>query len=154
MRDFNDADRKKKSERIQLPDNPGNLSEEALTRLRAAVSAAAKDGAVRCPAAWKLALDSGVSRLDVGAAIDRLGIRVTHCQLGCFQVEKASHDGQTAGPVDAEATRQVEALAEKGELTCSNVFSLAQELHASPGGVADAANRLGRKLKSCQLGCF
>ena len=84
MREFSDADRKKKSGRIRLPVNPGNLSEEALSRLENAVKAALKDGYVSCPAGWKVASDLGVSRLDVGAMIDRLGIRVTECRLGCF----------------------------------------------------------------------
>jgi hypothetical protein len=154
MRDFNDADRKKKGARIQLPENPGNLSEEALARLETAVKEAAKDGSVACPTGWKLAAGAGVSRLDVGVRIDKLGIRVTDCQLGCFQVGKTPYAGASTEPFGEEVSRRVEVLAEKGDLTCANVFDLARELKVKPRAVADAANVKGSKIRQCQLGCF
>ena len=154
MREFNDADRKKKSGRITLPDNPGNLSVEALSQLEIAVKAAAKSGYVACPSAWKTAKEIGVSRLDVGVMIDKLGLRVTDCQLGCFSVSKTPHTGPATEPIDEEVAHRVEVLHEQGELTCPNLFALAGELNAKPRSVADAANVRGYKLGKCQLGCF
>lgn len=154
MRDFGDADRNKKSGRITLPDNPGNLPEEALSQLERAVKAAVRDGYVSCPAGWKIARNAGVSRLDVGAMIDRLGIRVTECQLGCFKVEKTAFTGQATEPFSEELARRVEALGENGELTCAGAFDLAHELKVKPMAVADAANVRGYKIRKCQLGCF
>jgi hypothetical protein len=154
MRYFNDADRRKKSGRINLPENPGNLSREALSRLESAVVEAVKDGYVACPSGWKAASDLGVSRLDVGAMIDKLGIRVTDCQLGCFKVSKTPYAGAVTEPFGEEIARRVEALLERGELTCPNVFALARELNVKPMSVADAANVRGHKIRQCQLGCF
>jgi len=154
MRDFSDADRKKKSGRIKLPDNPGNLSKEALSQLDNAVKAAVKDGCVTCPAGWKLAKDAGVSLLDVGAMIDKLGIRVTGCQIGFFKEDKTPYTGSATEPFSEEVARRVEVLGEKGELTCSSIFALAHELNVKPMSVADAANARGYKIRECQLGCF
>ncbi len=154
MRDFNDADRQKKSKRITLPENPGNLSAEALAKLEAAVKAAAQEAGVPCPTAWRVAKDEGVSRLDVGVAIDRLGIRVIHCQLGCFKFEKTDHLGAPVEPFTEETARRVDDLVAKGALTCANVFALAAELKAKPFSVANAANAKKYKLAQCQLGCF
>jgi hypothetical protein len=154
MRDFSDADRKKKSGRIKLPDNPGNLSKEALSQLEAAVRAAAKDGYVTCPSGWKVANEAGVSHLDVGAMIDKLGVRVTECQIGCFEVAKTPYTGSATEPFSAEVARRVETLGEKGELNCSSVFALAHELNVKPMSIADAANVRGYKIRKCQLGCF
>jgi hypothetical protein len=154
MREFNDADRKKKRGRIRLPENPGNLSADALTRLQDAVETAVKDGYVACPTAWNVAKNLAVSRLDVGVMIDRLGIRVTDCQLGCFAVSKADHTVETPEPFGAEIAHDVAALHERGELTCPNIFALAGERNVRPRAVADAANVQGYKLGGCQLGCF
>lgn len=154
MRDFSDADRNKKKGRIQLPENPGNLSEDALTQLESAVKAAVKDGTVACPAAWKIAADQVISRLDVGVTIDRLSIRVADCQLGCFEVSKTSRIGAVPEPADEELTRRVQALHEQGELTCAKISALAAERKIKPRAVADAANARGYKLRQCQLGCF
>jgi hypothetical protein len=41
-----------------------------------------------CPSGWKLAKDTGVSRLDVGEMTDKLGLRVTDCQLGYLTVKR------------------------------------------------------------------
>jgi len=101
-----------------------------------------------------VATKQGVSRLAVGATIDRLGIRVSDCQLGCFAVSKTDRLGSAPEPADEELARRVEALHAKGELTCANVFALAAERKAKPRSVADAANARGYKLRQCQLGCF
>ncbi len=154
MREFNDADRKKKGGRITLPDNPGNLSAEALSQLADAVKAAAKGRYVACPSAWKTAKETGVSRLDVGVMIDKLSLRVTDCQLGCFTVSKTPHTGSATEPIDAEIAHRIEVLHEQGELTCPNLFALASELNAKPRSVANATNVLSYKLGKCQLGCF
>ena len=98
--------------------------------------------------------DAGVSRLDVGVMIDKLGLRATDCQLGCFSVSKTPRAGPATEPIDAEIARRVEALNEKSELTCPNIFALARERNVKPLSVADAANARGYKLGKCQLGCF
>ncbi|MBI5445424.1 MAG: hypothetical protein HY900_29945 [Deltaproteobacteria bacterium] len=154
MREFNDADRKKKRGRIQLPENPGNLSEEALAELEKAVRAAVKDGCVPCPSAWRVAKDLGVSRLDVGVMVDRLGIRVSDCQLGAFKVGKTSSIGEEAEPFDDEVARRVEDLHLGEGLTCSALFALASELAIRPKTVVAAANARRYKFRQCQLGCF
>ncbi|GAB7025017.1 hypothetical protein [Geotalea toluenoxydans] len=154
MRDFNDADRQKKKGRINLPENPDNLSQEALQDLETAVRGAARDGYVPCPSAWRIAADAGISRLAVGAMIDRLGLRITDCQLGCFKVSKTAHTGTVKEPFTEEIARRVAALGEKGEFTCTAAAALARELKVKPMAVAEAANVQKYKIKQCQLGCF
>jgi hypothetical protein len=75
-----------------------------------AVKAALKDGYVACPSGWKIARDAGVTRLDVGAMIDKLGVRVTDCQLGCFKVSKTAYAGSMTEPFSDDAARRFEAF--------------------------------------------
>ena len=154
MRDFSASDRMKKNGRIKLPDNPGNLSAETRSQVEHALKAALHDGYVACPTGWQIARDAGISRLDVGAMIDKLGVRVTDCQLGCFKVSKTASTDSVTEPFSEEAARRIEILEEKGELTCSNVFALVRELKVKPMSLADAANSKGYKIRQCQLGCF
>ena len=67
MRDFNEADKEKKSTRIQIPSNPDNLSEEKLTQLESKVRASLKDGYLPCPVGWKIAKEASVTKIAVGA---------------------------------------------------------------------------------------
>jgi hypothetical protein len=154
MRDFSDTDSKNKGSRIKLPDNPDNLTAETRSQVEHAIRAALKDGYLACPSGWKIAKNAGVSRLDVGAMIDKLGVRVTDCQLGCFKVSKAASTSMAIEPCSDEAARRIEFLGDKGELTCSNVFTLALELKVKPMSLAAAANCMGHKTRHCQLGCF
>ena len=89
MADFTDADRLKKRGRIILPDNPGNLSEDELSLLENSIKSSVKDGYLSCLSAWQLAERPGFSRLDAGVMMDRLGVRVKDCQLGCFKLTKS-----------------------------------------------------------------
>lgn len=57
-----------------------DIPEEVIT----AVKEAAEDNRIACGAAQKIAHDLGVPIPLVGRALDRLGIKITKCQLGCF----------------------------------------------------------------------
>jgi hypothetical protein len=154
MRDFNDQDRRKKKTRIQLPENPASLPQKTLARLETAVAASLRDGYLPCPVAWGIAKDLNVPRIAVGAVMDKLGVRVTDCQIGFFRVEKTPYSGSTPAAPFPELATALRELDADGRLTCSAVFELALRLKATPLKVSEAANILGLKIRDCQLGCF
>ena len=43
-----------------------------------------QEGRLDCARAFELAGEFGISRGQMGKALDELGIRVRNCQLGCF----------------------------------------------------------------------
>jgi len=153
MRDFSEADKKKKKARIQLPENPGNLTAEKLAELKEKVKASLKGGCLPCGKAFKIARELNVPKIAVGAATDRLGLRVSNCQTGCFKVDKIIHNDAGKTP-DEKITVEVAKLKESEELTCANVFALAERLKTTPMAVADAANTRNWKIRQCQLGSF
>lgn len=152
-RNFDDADKTRKLERIQLSGNPAGLPEEILEKLRAAVTSSLKNGYLPCPAAWKIAKDHDVPKIAVGAVLDSLGHRVTDCQLGCFKVDKTPYDGSEV-PVREDIAAAVEPLCQRDELTCTAAFEIARRYGAKPMDIANIANMTGCKIRRCQLGCF
>ncbi len=53
--------------------------------LAAAVRAAADEaGGIACARLWELAVQFGISRLQIGYVADQLGLRIGACQLGAF----------------------------------------------------------------------
>ncbi len=154
MRSFGEADRKKKKTRIQLQENPGKLSNEVLSQLEDTVKASLKDGYLPCAVAFKIAKEAQIPKVAVGEMTDRLGIRVTNCQIGCFKVDKTIHDNSAHEDLNDEIVSKLSALKENNELTCANVFDLAQQLKSTPMAIADAANLRDLKIDNCQLGCF
>lgn len=41
-------------------------------------------GGITCAALWQVAERLGIRRLEASGAAEALGVRVSHCQLGCF----------------------------------------------------------------------
>ena len=52
--------------------------------LKARIKAAAPEGKLACPAAFRLAEELSLSRKDLGELFNELKIKIIHCQLGCF----------------------------------------------------------------------
>ena len=154
MRDFNDKDRTRKSSRKQLGANPADLPPETLDRLEAAVNAALKNGYLSCPAGWKLAKNMNVPRIAVGAVMDKLGVRITDCQIGFFKVDKTPYTGHAPQAPSQDVADGLRELDAAHTLTCSAVFELAHRLKTTPLKVSEAASGMGLKIRDCQLGCF
>ena len=154
MRDFNDKDRSKKAGRMTLDDNPANLSPEVLTRLESEIKSALKEGYLPCPAGWKIADNMGIPRIAVGAVMDKLGIRISNCQLGFFRVDKTAGPDRAAEDLHPRIVVSLKEMDEAHKLTCAAVFELAPTLKETPALISKTANALGIKIRNCQLGCF
>ncbi|OPY69975.1 MAG: hypothetical protein A4E57_00853 [Syntrophorhabdaceae bacterium PtaU1.Bin034] len=154
MREFNDKDRAKKSQRLQLGENPANLPAETLTDLESAVTSALEDGCLPCPVGWRVADKLGVPRISVGAVLDKLGVRVANCQLGFFRVEKTPHQDQRLVELSSEIANALRDLNAARNLTCTTAFELTRRFKTTPIKVSAAASSLKLKIGNCQLGCF
>ena len=49
---------------------------------------------------------------------------------------------------------RIKAALEGGKLPCAAAFKIAAELNLPPRRIGEAADALGIKISSCQLGCF
>ena len=154
MRSFGEADRKKKKARIQIRENPEELSSELLSRLEDMVRASTKDGHITCALCFNIAKKVGVPRLAVGETADRLGVRITDCQIGCFKIDKTIHDNSDPKDCDDGIISKLVALKANDDLTCLNVFGLAEQSKSTPRAIAGIANNRNFRIRGCQLGCF
>ncbi|MBW1789225.1 MAG: hypothetical protein JRK53_21850 [Deltaproteobacteria bacterium] len=59
-------------------------ADEVGEELEHAVKAALEGGKLSCKAAWAVADRLGLKKLDVSAACEKLGIKISPCQLGAF----------------------------------------------------------------------
>ncbi|MGE5576803.1 MAG: hypothetical protein ACM3TT_06345 [Syntrophothermus sp.] len=53
-----------------------------------------------------------------------------------------------------KAEEALKRRASGGQIACREALALADELDVAPRVVGDAANKLGIKIRACQLGCF
>ena len=59
-------------------------AEQVSAELSAAIDARLENGKLPCLAAWEIAAEKGLGRIEVCAACEKLQIRITACQLGAF----------------------------------------------------------------------
>ena len=59
-------------------------AEEVSEDLRKRIQASLTENRLSCAAAWKIAKDSGLRKMAVSSACEKLGIKISHCQLGAF----------------------------------------------------------------------
>jgi len=52
--------------------------------VRRRIETASTDGTISCAVALRIASDLGVTPRTVGSEIDDMGLKIVHCQLGCF----------------------------------------------------------------------
>ena len=154
MRDLNETDKRKKQTRIQIADNPANLSKENLIQLEGKIKESSRDGHLPCGAAHRIAQDAKVPKIAIGELSDQLGIRITNCQIGCFKVDKNLHDNLDKTNRNDNILAMLEILNKTNKLDCAKVFEIADKLKLTPMAVADVANSHDLRIRHCQLGCF
>ncbi len=58
--------------------------DNVLPVLKQAIESRLVSGKLPCRAAWEIAANLKIGKVQVAAAADALGIKITACQLGCF----------------------------------------------------------------------
>jgi hypothetical protein len=54
-------------------------------KLEDSIRKAAKEGRISCASAFKIAAAAGMSPAEVGKVIEKMGVKIVGCQLGCFK---------------------------------------------------------------------
>lgn len=122
--------------------------------LESEVIAALVDGYLPCSIAFEVAREQKVALKAVGDMADELGIRITNCQLGFFEVEKAAPYEPGDEAINETVAEGIKGRLVDGYLPCAVAFKLERELGSSLKEISDLANRLKIKIANCQLGCF
>jgi hypothetical protein len=128
-------------------------------RLAAEIKARVENTGLSCAAAMGAAEARGADPLDIGRAADALGIRLTVCQLGLFGFPGRAKGltGKEAAKEDLppgfeEAVREAATVA--GNITCLDLWVLAARFSVPRLRAGRLADRLGLKVRECQLGAF
>jgi len=128
-------------------------------RVASAIRPRLADGLLSCPAAFAVAEELACPPIAVGQTADALGIRLTLCQLGLFGYPGHAKGWQAAGvaelPVPAGLEQALrEERDEGGSIGCLELWRLAERHGVSRIHVGYLADRLGIKIRPCQLGAF
>jgi len=54
-------------------------------KLEEAITKETRNGKIPCPVCFKLAEEFGISRKEFGKILNEMKVKVSQCQLGCFE---------------------------------------------------------------------
>lgn len=109
---------------------------------------------ITCAAAHRAATELDVSPSDIGVQMDLMELRLVKCQLGLF-----GHTSD-AGPVDKDIQvpndlkARLVNTAREGRISCKDSWDIAGEFKISRKDMGAACEKLGLRIKPCQLGAF
>jgi hypothetical protein len=121
---------------------------------RDAMNREAQEGQLACAVAFKLAAELQKSPAEIGAAADRLGIRLVTCQLGLFGYTPEKKIVRAASSVNPKLENAIREKLENQRLACREAWGLAEVFEIPRMAVSAACEALGIKIKPCQLGAF
>lgn len=119
----------------------------------------AVDGQLACADAHAIAAQFGVSPGRIAAlANGEMNMRFYRCQLGLFGYGLKSL-GQSkivlpAAHVPPEIEAALRERARGDDITCADVWAVAEQFAYPRLGVANILEALGMRVRACQLGCF
>jgi hypothetical protein len=129
----------------------GTLSDPALA---AALAERAEDGRITCTAAHDLAETFKVAPSEVGKTADLLEYRIIRCQLGLYGYSPGKRIVKAAEEVSDDLRDRLLGAVTDGRIGCASCWKIAQTLGIEKLAVSAACERLGLKVKRCQLGAF
>ena len=99
---------------------------------------------------------SGTLPQAVREAADRMGIRISECQLGLFGYELYGEKRwvRRLGAVPPSLAQSVRAACAEDRLTCATSWKVADERGVPRLLFGSVAESLDVRISRCQLGCF
>ncbi len=70
------------------------------------------------------------------------------------KMNSGSKENRKKEEIDQALEEEIQASLMDGKLPCAAAFKIAEKLKANRREIGAAANKLGIKISSCQLGCF
>ena len=119
-----------------------------------ALAAQAEDGKLSCAAAHEIAGEAGVAPAEVGRTADLLELRIHRCQMGLFGYSPEKRLVRPASEVSEHLRALLAGAATEGRIDCLSCWDIARSLGMGKMAVADACERLGLKVRDCQIGAF
>ncbi|OQW97231.1 MAG: hypothetical protein BWK74_06725 [Desulfobacteraceae bacterium A6] len=129
-----------------MPEKSSLLDKEILNRVT--------DNELSCSAAFEIAGKLHIPVSDIGAAADRLKVRLVKCQLGLFGYKPDKKIVKAAETVSSELKAAISNSLEDGKLSCIKAWEIASKLKVERFFVSCACETLKIKIRECQLGAF
>lgn len=123
-------------------------------QISAAIREKAVNGEISCSNAIDIARRLNKGTDVVGINIDLAELHINKCQLGIFGYKPEKRIVKAAASMKPELEEAIREALENNRLSCIAAWNIAEKLQIPRMDVACACEKLGIKIKPCQLGAF
>ncbi len=123
-------------------------------QIAAAIRKQLHEGMLRCATAFRIVEELGVTPMEVGETADALEVRLSRCQLGLFGYGEQKSIVKPAEKIAPELEQAIQEGLIEGRLLCADAWTIAERFGMPKLHVANAVEKLGVRIKPCQLGAF
>jgi hypothetical protein len=123
-------------------------------RIKEIVQKESKDGELPCAIAFVIGHQNDISPEIIGKCADALKVKLVKCQLGLFGYHPGKKIVKPATDVAAELKSDIKAALINGRLPCASAWKIAEKFHTGKMDISSACEKMGIKIKPCQLGAF
>jgi hypothetical protein len=123
-------------------------------RISAAIRAKATNGEISCVNALDIAKKFNTEIDVVGVNIDLAELHINKCQLGLFGYKPEKRIVKAADSVAPELEEAIREALVGNRLPCIAAWGIADARQMPRMDVASACEKLGIKIKPCQIGAF
>jgi hypothetical protein len=118
------------------------------------INAASSNGEISCAAAHKAAGALNLSPEKTGEQIDLLEFRITQCRLGLFGHSGSGKQFNPDISIGKDLETRLTAATVQGRISCKACWEIAAALNLKKLDVGSACEKMGLRIKPCQLGTF
>lgn len=131
--------------------HPGAVIDEKTASL---IREKSQDSNVTCAAAHKAAEELNVSPETIGVQADLMEFRIAMCQMGLFGYTGGSKQMDPEFDIPAAMEKAIQEADDDGRISCRTCWQMAEQLNAKRMDIASACEKMGIRIKPCQLGAF
>ncbi len=119
-----------------------------------AINGKAIAGTIPCAAVFTIIDELKIEPIEAGRTLDLMDISIVKCQLGLFGYSPDKKIVKPAESVSEDMNREITACLKDGRLSCADAWAIAKKMKVPKMDIASACEKLGIKIKPCQLGAF
>ncbi len=109
---------------------------------------------IPCAAVFTITGELNIEPIEAGKTLDLMDISIVKCQMGLFGYSPDKKIVKAAESVSEEMNREISACLQDGKLSCVDAWAIAKKLGVTKMDVSSACEKLGIRIKPCQLGAF
>ncbi len=131
--------------------HPGKNIDESISKK---ISSLADNGSLTCATAHKIAKNLGILPQEIGVQTDLMEFRISQCQLGLFgySPEKKKIDPEIE--VSQTLKDALDRASVERRISCSQCWEIGDTLKIKRLDIGSACEKIGTRIKPCQLGAF